>query len=47
MNNKQQKPKKSICNHCNSCAYCINREPGVLACINFNKFPKKDKITHY
>lgn len=32
--------KNSICNKCSSCGYCANRESGVQACINFNKFPK-------
>lgn len=32
--------KNSICNKCSSCGYCANRENGMLACINFNKFPK-------
>lgn len=32
--------KNSICNKCSSCGYCANRESGMLACINFNKFPK-------
>jgi len=47
MDNRKPHPKKSICDSCNSCAYCINKAPGVTGCINFNKFPKKDKITHY
>lgn len=32
--------KKSICNKCSSCGYCRNREDGMMACVNFNKFPK-------
>lgn len=32
--------KNSICNKCSSRAYCANRESGMMACINFNKFPK-------
>lgn len=32
--------KISICNKCSSRGYCKNREDGMLACINFNKFPK-------
>lgn len=32
--------KNSICNKCSSCGYCKNRENGMLACNNFNKFPK-------
>lgn len=32
--------KNSICNKCSSCGYCANRESGMLACNNFNKFPK-------
>lgn len=31
--------KKSICNKCSSCGYCRNREDGMMACVNFNKFP--------
>lgn len=44
---KKKKPKRSICEHCNSAEYCPNRVHGTYACINYNKFPKKDKITHY
>lgn len=32
--------KNSICNKCSSCGYCANRESGMMACNNFNKFPK-------
>lgn len=32
--------KNSICNKCSSRSYCANREDGMQACINFNKFPK-------
>lgn len=35
-----QKLKNSICNKCSSCGYCANRENGMMACNNFNKFPK-------
>lgn len=31
---------KSICDKCSSRGYCKNREIGMLACNNFNKFPK-------
>lgn len=33
--------KNSICNKCSSCGYCANRESGMMACSNFNKFPKE------
>lgn len=29
----------NICNKCSSRGYCANREKGMMACINFNKFP--------
>ena len=29
----------NICNKCSSRGYCANREKGMIACINFNKFP--------
>lgn len=32
--------KNSICDKCSSRAYCTNRENGMLACVNYNKFPK-------
>jgi hypothetical protein len=32
--------KNSICNKCSARGYCQNRENGMLACINYNKFPK-------
>lgn len=32
--------KNSICEKCSSRGYCKNRENGMMACINFNKFPK-------
>lgn len=35
-----QRLKNSICNKCSSCGYCRNRENGMMACNNFNKFPK-------
>lgn len=35
-----QRLKNSICNKCSSCGYCANRENGIMACNNFNKFPK-------
>lgn len=35
--------RKSICLKCDSCAYCRNKESGMLACVNFNKFPKEGK----
>lgn len=33
--------KNSICNKCSSRGYCMNRESGMMACNNFNKFPKE------
>lgn len=33
--------KNSICNKCSSRGYCANRENGMMACNNFNKFPKE------
>lgn len=40
--------KNSICNKCSSCGYCANRESGMMACNNFNKFPKEaDDETTY
>lgn len=33
--------KSSICNKCNSKNYCQNRANGMMACKNFNKFPKE------
>ena len=32
--------KNSICKKCSSYGYCANRATGMLACINYNKFPK-------
>lgn len=34
--------KHSLCYKCSSRAYCANRESGMLACINFNKFPRPE-----
>ncbi|MBR4792542.1 MAG: hypothetical protein IK038_02645 [Bacteroidaceae bacterium] len=31
---------ESICNNCNSKTYCMNRSSGMVACNNYNKFPK-------
>lgn len=33
--------RNSICSKCNSKSYCANAESGMLACINFNKFPRE------
>lgn len=30
----------SICDTCNSKSYCGNAAPGMIACKDFNKFPK-------
>lgn len=35
-------PKANICNKCNSKNYCKNRAYGMMACKNFNKFPKEE-----
>lgn len=35
--------KNSICNKCNSKNYCQNAAIGMIACINFNKFPKENE----
>lgn len=32
--------KNSICDKCSSRGYCANREDRMMACNNFNKFPK-------
>ena len=37
---KESKMKNSICDKCSSRGYCRNRENGMMACNNFNKFPK-------
>lgn len=43
--------KSSICNKCNSKNYCQNRANGMMACKNFNKFPKEaddgEKSNHH
>lgn len=36
-------PRFNICNKCNSKSYCANAENGMLACENFNKFPRENK----
>lgn len=38
--NGRNKMKNSICDKCSSRGYCRNRENGMMACNNFNKFPK-------
>lgn len=37
---KPKAPRASICDHCNSKGYCRNKAPGMIACENFNRFPK-------
>lgn len=34
--------RPSICTRCNSCKYCPNKAPGMMACVDFNKYPRTD-----
>lgn len=34
------KNKESLCKKCNSYSYCANRSNSMMACVNFNRFPK-------
>lgn len=34
------KPNYDYCKKCNSYSYCANRSNSVMACANFNRFPK-------
>lgn len=34
--------RPSICTRCNSCKYCPNKAPGMVACADFNKYPRAD-----